>query len=270
MKSLKWNKWSYEATIVRWSAILLMAQTMFLLRSRAQTTEKSATPSKEIPDAGITSAVEDGFIFEKGVFWNDVDVATSQGIVTLSGSVDNLLVKKRAVKIAESTRGVRGVIDRTTVTPVSRLDDDVRKDILAALTQDPATDSYQVAASVKDGVVTLTGSLGSYPEKQLAARICEGVKGIKEVHNDVTIKYQAKRTDAEIDADVESRLRWDIWINGDLVSATVKDGKVTLTGTVGSAISKSRASDDAWLNGVTGVDASGLTVEPWAHQDVRR
>ena len=270
MKTLKWNQWPYGATIVRWSAILLMAQTLFLLQSRAETPDKAATPSKETPDTGITSAVEDGFIFEKGVFWSDVDVSTSQGIVTLSGSVDNLLAKTRAVKIAESIRGVRGVIDRTTVTPVSRLDEDIRKDILAALTQDPATDSYQVAVSIRDGVVTLTGSVGSYPERQLAARIAEGVKGIKEVHNDITIHYLAKRTDAEIDADVKSRLRWDIWINGDLVNATVKDGKVTLMGTVGSAISKSRASDDAWLNGVMGVDASGLAVEPWAREDGRR
>ena len=52
-------------------------------------------------------------------------------------------------------------------------------------------------------------------------------------------------------ADVKARLQWDIWINGDPIKATVKDGKVTLAGTVGSAIAKSRALDDAWVNGVT-------------------
>ena len=110
-------------------------------------------------------------------FPNDVDVSTSQGIVTLSGSVDNLLAKERAVKIAESIRGVRGVIDRITVTPVSRPDADIRKDILTALLQDPATESYQVAVSVQDAVATLTGSVGSYAEKQLAARIAQWSQG---------------------------------------------------------------------------------------------
>jgi len=237
---------------------------------RAAPTEQSATPSRETPDTGITSAVEDGFIFEKGVFWSDVDVSTSQGIVTLSGSVDNLLAKERAVKIAESIRGVRGVIDRTTVTPVSRLDEDIRKDTLTALLQDPATESYQVAVSVQSGVVTLTGSVGSYAEKQLAARIAKGVKGPNEIRNDVTINYQAGRTDSEIEADIKARLQWDVWINGSMINTAVKAGKVTLTGTVGSAISKSRASDDAWINGVSDVDASGLTVEPWAREEVRR
>jgi len=79
------------------------------------------------------------------------------------------------------------VIDQTTVTPVSRPDEDIRKDILTALLQDPATESYQVAVSVQDAVATLTGTVGSYAEKQLAAMIAKGVKGIKAVNIDVTI-----------------------------------------------------------------------------------
>jgi osmotically-inducible protein OsmY len=270
MKTLTLNDWPHGAAIARWSVILLIVQTLVLPQLRAATTEQSATPSRETPDGGITSAVEDGFITEKGVFWTDVDVSTSQGIVTLSGSVDNLLAKERAVKIAESIRGVRGVIDRTTVTPVSRLDEDIRKDILTALLQDPATESYQVAVSVQSGVVTLTGSVGSYAEKQLAARIAKGVKGSNEIRNDVTINYPAGRTDTEIDADVKARLQWDVWINGNMINTAVKESKVTLTGTVGSAISKSRAFEDAWINGVSAVDASGLQVEPWAREDARR
>jgi len=50
----------------------------------------------------------------------------------------------------------------------------------------------------------------------------------------------------------------------------VSGGRVTLTGIVGSAIAKSRASDDAWVNGVLSVDDSGMKVEPWAHNDARR
>jgi len=84
-------------------------------------------------------------MFEEGVFPNDLDVSTSQGIVTLSGSVNNILAKERSLNMAESIRGVRGVIDRIAVMPVSRSDADIRKDIQAALRQDPATESYRVA-----------------------------------------------------------------------------------------------------------------------------
>ena len=267
MKTLKLNEWTHRGAIGRWFALLLIAagmQTLVLPSLQAATTKK------EITDSGITSAVEKGLIMEKGVSPNDVDVSTSQGIVTLSGSVDNLLAKERAVKITECIRGVLGVIDRTTVTPVSRPDEDIRKDILTALLQDPATESYQVTVSVQDAVATLTGSVGSYAEKQLAARVAKGVKGVKEVHNGVMINYLAKRTDSEIAADIKARLQWDIWINGGVINPVVKNGNVTLTGTVGSVISDSRAFDDAWVNGVMSVDASGLKVDPNVRLDAQR
>jgi osmotically-inducible protein OsmY len=267
MKKLKLNEWTHRAAICRWSALLLVGTGMQIL---VLPPLQAATPAKEITDSRITSAVEDGLILEKGVFPNNVDVSSSQGIVTLSGSVGNLLAKERMVKIAESIRGVRGVVDLTTVTPVSRPDEDVFKDIQMALLQDPATESYQVSASVHGAVATLTGSVGSYAEKQFAARIAKGVKGVKEVRNDVTIKYLEKRTDPEIAADVKSRLQWDIWINGDIVSSAVKDGKVTLSGIIGSALSKSRSVDDAWVNGVVDVDGSGLTIENWTSEGTHR
>ena len=164
--------------VSRWCAMLLIATgAQILVLSPLQ----GATPKKEIADSAITSAVSGGLMFEEGVFPNDLDVSTSQGIVTLSGSASNILAKERALKMAESIRGVRSVIDRIAVTPVSRSDADIRKDIQAALRQDPATESYRVAVSVQNAVATLSGSVGSYTERQLVARIAKGVKGTKDV-----------------------------------------------------------------------------------------
>jgi osmotically-inducible protein OsmY len=230
----------------------------------------AAATQKAITDGGITSAVERGLIYEKGVFPNRVDVSTSQGIVTLSGAVGNILAQERAVKIAESIRGVRAIIDRITVTPVSRPDADTRKDILAGLRQDPATESYRLTVSVQKAVATLGGSVASYTDRQLAVRTAKGVKGIKEVRDELTINYLTKRSDWQIATDVEARLRWDVWINGDFVGSAVKDGRVTLTGTVGSAVSRSRAFEDAWVVGVTFVDDSRVRVEPWAREEAQR
>ena len=248
-----------HAPLSQWLTMLLIlagAQLPLMRSGHAATTPKAIT------DHGITSAVERGLLFEKGVFPSRVDVSTSEGIVTLSGAVSNLLAKERAVKIAESIQGVRGAIDRITVTPMTRADAEIRKDIQAALRQDPATATYRVEVSVKNAMATLNGTVGSYTELQLAAWIAKGVKGIKEMRNDIRINYLAKRTDLQIAADVRTRLQWDIWINGELIGSSAKDGKVTLTGTVGSALSKSRAFDDAWVNGVMSVDDTGVKVEP--------
>jgi osmotically-inducible protein OsmY len=141
------KEWPHRAAIGRWSAILLMAVGAQMMVSPPL---QAAATKKEITDSSITSAVEGGLNLEKGVFPNNVDVSTRQGIVTLSGSVNNLLAKERSVKIAESIRGERGVIDRITVTPVSRPDADIRKDIQTALLQDPATESYHLNPARND------------------------------------------------------------------------------------------------------------------------
>jgi hypothetical protein len=84
MQTLKLKEQAHRAAIGRWSAILLIAAGM---QNLVLPPLQAATPKKEITDNGITSAVEAGFKLEKGVLPNDVDVSTSQGIVTLSGSV---------------------------------------------------------------------------------------------------------------------------------------------------------------------------------------
>jgi len=231
---------------------------------------RAAMPNGSITDPHITAAVEYELLADKGVLPNFIDVNTSRGIVTLSGSVNDLLAKDRAIKIAESVRGVRAVIDNITVTPVSRPDEDIRKDIVMDLLQDPATESYQIVVSVSNAVVTLTGSVGSWAESQLAERVAKGVKGAREIHDNLMINYLSKRTDEEIAADVETSLRWDIWVNGELIDVEVKNGKVTLHGAIGSALARSRAVEDAWVIGVNSVDASGLQVEPWARNGAQR
>ena len=252
--------------MARSSAMLLLAAGMQTLALQPL----QAADKKECTDGAITSAVESGFKLDKGIPPNDVDVSTSEGIVTLSGSVNNLLAKERAVMAANSIKGVRGVIDMVSVTPVSRSDEDLLKDIRTALTQDPATESYKTSVSVNNAVVTLDGRVGSYAEKQLATRIASGIKGVTAVTNQSTINYLAQRTDAEIAADVKARLQWDIWINGGSIQSTVKDGGVILTGTIGSAISKTRAFDDAWVNGAMTVDDNGLKVEPQVNGVARK
>ena len=230
---------------------------------------QAAATAKIIPDGAITSALESDFLSDRDVSSNPIDVTTSHGMVTLSGSAANLLAKRRAVRIAETVRGVLGVVDNIVVTPVSRPDEDIREDIVTALRNDPATESYQVTVSVKDGVVTLTGSVGSWAEGQLASRIAEEVGGVKDVHDGLAINYTSKRTDSEIAADITDALNWDILLNGFFITPVVQDGRVMLGGTVGSVVERSRAIDDAWVNGVVAVDATNLKVEPWARDEMR-
>ena len=70
---------------------------------------------------------------------------------------------------------------------------------------------------------------------------------------------------APLAGDVKGRLAWDVLVEHDPITATVKDSEVTLSGSVGSAAEKSRAIDDAWVDGASAVDASRLEVK-WLDQ----
>jgi osmotically-inducible protein OsmY len=194
-----------------------------------------------------------------------IDIVTQGGIVTLSGTVNNLLAKERAAAIARSVRGVKGVVNRLTVVPPRLSSDREIKDAISdALLNDAATDAYEVNVTVVDNIATITGNVDSHQEKQLVEKVVKSVSGVVGVKNQITVDYDTSRRDPEIAAEVRKALRWDVLVDHVLVDVAVSDGTVILSGVVGSAAEKTEAVRDAWVAGVKTVDASGLEVKRWA------
>lgn len=231
---------------------------------------KIIAQENDLQDSDISMAVETNLLLDEGVSAHLVDVDTTDGVVTLSGTVDNILAKERALKITESIKGVRSVINRITVKPVERNDEQIKDDIVNALLFDPATDSYELNVKVDDGTVTLTGTVQSWSEKELAENVVKGVKGVTDVNNDIDIQYESDRADIEIENEIDHKLSADPYVDDGLIDVSVTDGAVTLTGTVGSAAEKSQARVDAWVAGVQSVDATGLEVKWWARDEMQR
>ena len=69
----------------------------------------------EISDIGITSAVERRLHSDHLTPTFGVKTTTTDGIVELTGTVDNLLARTRAARLAESVKGVRSVSNRITI-----------------------------------------------------------------------------------------------------------------------------------------------------------
>src|SRR6476620_9414224 len=67
-------------------------------------------------DSGITSAVKSKLAADDTVKAYQVNVDTSNHVVTLKGDVNTSVAKERAVQIARNTNGVRDVIDQLRVT----------------------------------------------------------------------------------------------------------------------------------------------------------
>ncbi len=227
----------------------------------------AATAQESVPvtDQQIADAVENEFLFDQAVQSADLTTVVNDGVVTLTGTVDNLLEKERAVRIAETVRGVESVDNRLAVEPgIGKTDAEVRSDIEQAMLADPAADAYEVTVGVSEGYVTLSGATDSWQEKQLAAKLAKSVTGVIGVDNDITVTGPAERADAEVREDVEAALRWDALVDAALIDVAVDEGLVTLDGTVASASEKARARAQAWVAGVSDVNAENLAVEAWA------
>lgn len=222
-----------------------------------------------INDTEITRAVEARLEADEGVSPHLLDIVTENGVVTVTGIVDHLLAKDRTLDIVGSTKGVLSIVNRLTVRPMARSDDEIGKDVHDALAGDPVLGSYELDASVRQGVVMLRGKVGSWFERELAGRVVKGILGIKDVKNEIGFEYDSERPDNEIKADIQYRLRWDPWLNRDSIQVQVGNGSVLLTGTVRSLDEKNRAYADAWVAGVEHVEHDSLKVD-WNHEPKTR
>lgn len=227
--------------------------------------------AQEVEDTDITNAVETEMWGDPAVPANRIDVSTTNGIVTLTGETENILAKDRAQAIVESLVGVRAVVNRIKVEPtMDRTDDELSRAVESALLNDPATDSYEVDVKVKNGVVTLNGTVDSYAESELSETVAKGVKGVKDVKNSITVDYETERPDTEIKKDIAARLENDVRVDDFLIKVDVKNGRGKLSGTVGSLQEKNRAVADAWVAGVRSVDDTKLDIQWWARDEMRR
>lgn len=113
-----------------------------------------------------------------------------------------------------------------------RSDDATRKDVVFELEWDPMLSEYDIGVAVKDGVVTLTGTVPSLWIKQEAEKAAKRVYGVRGVANDIQLNLTTKRTDSEIARDAVEELENHLLIPSDKIKVTVRDGWVTLEGEV--------------------------------------
>jgi osmotically-inducible protein OsmY len=147
----------------------------------------------------------------------------------------------------------------------TRSDNSLRDDVLLELKWDPKISSASdIGVAVKDGVITLTGFVPSFWEKDAAEKAAKRVYGVKGVANDIEVKLFWQRTDPEIARAAVRELESHVSIPADRIKVTVKDGWVTLEGTVDWEYQKSLAeSAMKKLKGVSGV-TNKIQVTPKA------
>ncbi len=216
----------------------------------------------DISDVEITNAIEYQMKKDEAVDPNYIDVATNNHVVTLSGNVTNILEKDRVEEIAENIKGVEAVVNEITVKPIVRSDAEIKKSVQRSIKRDNEIETFDIeGVRVEDGRVVLWGMVQSRAEKYLCEKAAKKVQGVKEVDNQITVRFQAERDDKEIEEDIEERLDYDVLVRDEFLEVKVKDGKVTISGNVCSLGEKNRAEELAWINGVRNVNVDAVVVD---------
>jgi len=149
---------------------------------------------RSVNDATITNTVKSKLAADPETSALRINVDTSNGVVTLSGAVPTAVEKAEAERIARNTQGVRQVVDNLTV--------EQEKSAPGGETSGDAAISTGVKSQlvsngilgtnidVKNGEVTLTGTVTNAQEKAKAEQIARQVSGVKGVRNQLTVKQK--------------------------------------------------------------------------------
>ena len=143
-------------------------------------------------------------------------------------------------------------------------DRQLQLDVLDELRWEPGVKATDIGVTVKDGVVTLEGTVDSYAEKWAAEEAVKRLPGVKAVAMDIEVKIPGsnERTDTDIAQAAETALKWDVAVPHKQIKVSVERGFVTLEGEVDWKFQKS-AADRAvrHLKGVTGMN-NFITIKP--------
>jgi len=151
-----------------------------------------------------------------------------------------------------------------------RTDTSILDAVISELKWDPKIATPDdIAVAVKDGVVTLSGFVHSYWEKDAAEKAAKRVYGVKGVANDIEVKTTWTRTDPEIARDAVQEIQSHVSLPADKIKVTVRNGWITLEGSVDWQYQKTLAESAVKkLKGVIGV-TNNIEVKPsgYAHRN---
>ena len=142
-------------------------------------------------------------------------------------------------------------------------DMEIRRDVEAELDWDARLDSRQIGVAVKNGVVSLTGHVSSFAERNAAEEAVQRVSGVRAIANDIVVElsFDKTLTDAEVAENAVAALKSNVAIPSEAITLLVKDGWINLRGQVAYWYQKNAALNAvANLRGVRGVTNNIMIV----------
>lgn len=198
-------------------------------------------------DREIKQHVQNALDWEPSLDAGDIGVSTEAGVVTLRGNVSSYAEKMAAEQVVLRVYGVKGVANDLNVrltTGSQRTDTDIAQAALSALKWNTLVPDDRVTVSVRDGWLTLNGTLDWQYQKDAAFRTVRELMGVKGVTNRIEIK--ARVNTVGVRDKIEAALKRSAEIDARRINVTAEDNKVILSGNVHSWFERQEAERAAW------------------------
>jgi osmotically-inducible protein OsmY len=177
----------------------------------------------------------------------EIGVTAKDGVVTLSGIVNNYSKKAEAEHAAKNVSGVNAVVEKIEIKFDSndkKNDNILADEIVHSLKSKWDIPDNKIKVKVENGWITLDGELHWNYQKQTAIRSINSISGITGITNNIQIKSEIH--DGIEKKDIELALLRNWAIDDSDIKVSVEDNIVNLSGKVDSWYQKDEAGRIAW------------------------
>ena len=129
---------------------------------------------------------------------------------------------------------------------VKRSDTWLEAQLVTTYALNDSLNPFKLDVKVKDGVAQLSGTVDTPVERELAVEIAKGLKGIKQVEDNIQVEpggtadhqktsaasWYEEIDDLTVTAKVKTKLMWNRYVDGTDIGVDTHGGVVTLKGTV--------------------------------------
>jgi osmotically-inducible protein OsmY len=214
-------------------------------------------------NAELQKAVQDAIKWEPLLNEAEIGVIVKDGVVTLTGVVDNYTKKIEAEDAAKNVLGVKAVVEKIEVKFSNgydkKDDNEIASEVVNAFKWNWRVPNGKIKVKVEKGWITLEGELQWNYQKEAAKDAVKDLVGVTGVSNSIKINPEVNEAIEKEDIETALKRNWSIYDND--IEVKVSGHRATLTGKVDSLYQKEEAGRLAFnAPGVWSVD-NELVVE---------